>query len=119
MPIKRCGDDGYKWGDTGKCYTGPDAKKKAIKQGIAIEGPKKFSEKASEEGLCLSQEEISFVSDQMYEQNYSLAAIVDVTTSLASHDYEEITEDNFYVPAEEDYFSVGDDEEEWDWASRS
>ncbi len=117
MPLKRCGEDGYKWGDAGKCYTGPDAKKKAIKQGIAIEGPKKFSEKASEEGICLSQEEISLVSDHMYENNYSLAAIVSVTTSLASHDYEEVTEDNFYVPEESDYFSVGDEEEEWDWAA--
>lgn len=41
MPVKKCqinGKDGFKWGDEGKCYTGPDAKKKAIAQGIAIEG---------------------------------------------------------------------------------
>lgn len=41
MPIKNCqigGKSGYKWGNEGKCYTGPDAKKKAIAQGIAIEG---------------------------------------------------------------------------------
>lgn len=41
MPVKKCqieGKDGFKWGDEGKCYTGPDAKKKAIEQGIAIEG---------------------------------------------------------------------------------
>jgi hypothetical protein len=39
MPVKKCtidGVDGYKWGDQGKCYTGPDAKEKASKQGIAI-----------------------------------------------------------------------------------
>lgn len=39
MPIKECqinGESGFKWGDQGKCYTGPDAKKKAIAQGIAI-----------------------------------------------------------------------------------
>lgn len=35
MPMKRCGDDGWKWGDSGKCYTGPGAKKKAIKQMVA------------------------------------------------------------------------------------
>ena len=43
MPLKQCqinGTDGFKWGDEGKCYTGPDAKKKAIAQGIAIEGDK-------------------------------------------------------------------------------
>lgn len=41
MPLKRCqinGKDGWKWGDEGKCYTGPQGKKKAIAQGIAIEG---------------------------------------------------------------------------------
>lgn len=47
MPIKRCsinGKPGFKWGDMGKCYTyDPDslsekqkARKKALKQGIAI-----------------------------------------------------------------------------------
>lgn len=47
MPIKRCsinGKPGFKWGDEGKCYTyDPDslserkaARKKALKQGIAI-----------------------------------------------------------------------------------
>ncbi|MEM3063129.1 MAG: hypothetical protein QW303_06280, partial [Nitrososphaerota archaeon] len=40
MPIKPCqykGQKGYKWGDSGKCYTGPNAKEKALKQGRAIE----------------------------------------------------------------------------------
>ena len=39
MPIKKCkinGADGYKWGDQGKCYSGPNAKQKAYKQGVAI-----------------------------------------------------------------------------------
>lgn len=39
MPIKECqinGESGYKWGDAGKCYTGPDAKKQAIAQAVAI-----------------------------------------------------------------------------------
>lgn len=41
MPIKKCvidGKDGWKYGDTGKCYTGPDGKQKAIAQAIAING---------------------------------------------------------------------------------
>ena len=48
MPLKKCSEDkqsGWKWGDQGKCYTGPEGKKKAIRQGIAIEGPEKFSQK--------------------------------------------------------------------------
>jgi len=39
MPIQECqinGVQGYKWGDKGKCYTGPDAKDKALKQAVAI-----------------------------------------------------------------------------------
>ena len=36
MPLKRCaGGKGWQWGDKGKCYTGPGAKKKAIKQALA------------------------------------------------------------------------------------
>ena len=39
MPIKDCtvdGKSGRKYGDSGKCYTGRDANKKAIKQAVAI-----------------------------------------------------------------------------------
>lgn len=46
MPLKNCSDggkDGWKWGDEGKCYTGKEGKKQAIKQGISIEGPEKFA----------------------------------------------------------------------------
>ena len=41
MPIKRCsvdGKDGWKWGDNGTCYSGPDGKRKAISQAMAIGG---------------------------------------------------------------------------------
>ena len=87
MPLKKCQSDdkdGWKWGKSGKCYTGPDAKKQAIKQGIAIEGPEKFSQKASEEDIYLSKEEIKSIVSHMYEKNYSLAAIVCATSLLAS-----------------------------------
>jgi len=39
MPVKRCtvdGKPGHKWGDDGKCYTGPGSHIKALKQGRAI-----------------------------------------------------------------------------------
>ena len=39
MPVQRCqskGKKGYKWGKSGKCYTGPQAKIKATKQGRAV-----------------------------------------------------------------------------------
>ena len=39
MPVRRVmgpgGKVGYRWGDTGKIYTGPDAKAKAAAQGRA------------------------------------------------------------------------------------
>ena len=35
-PLQKIGD-GYKWGETGKLYIGPDSKEKAIKQGRAIQ----------------------------------------------------------------------------------
>ena len=47
MPLKKCSENGksggWKWGNQGKCYFGPDAKKKAIKQGYA-EDPKHFNQ---------------------------------------------------------------------------
>ena len=52
MPLKECqidGRKGWKYGDSGKCYTGPDAKKKAIAQGIAI------SKDIPSEGLKLKE----------------------------------------------------------------
>jgi hypothetical protein len=39
MPVQSCqinNENGFKWGEQGKCYTGPGAKKKALEQGIAI-----------------------------------------------------------------------------------
>ncbi len=44
MPLKKCtskGKSGYKWGDSGVCYTGSDAKAKAERQGRAIEASKR------------------------------------------------------------------------------
>ena len=36
MPVQKVGKDSYRWGNSGKVYTGPDAKKKAEAQGQAI-----------------------------------------------------------------------------------
>ena len=43
MPVKKCsknGKMGYQWGSQ-KCYTGPNAKSKANKQGYAIKQSQK------------------------------------------------------------------------------
>jgi len=44
MPVKKCtkkGKSGFKWGDSGTCYTGGDAKAKAERQGRAIQASKR------------------------------------------------------------------------------
>ncbi len=43
MPLMKCqkeGQDGFKWGESGTCYTGPEAREKALEQGRAIEASK-------------------------------------------------------------------------------
>lgn len=88
MPLKTCTVDdksGYKWGDSGKCYTGPEGKKKAIKQGVVIEGPEKFSQKAVEHNVYFDTRDIKVITDWMYDKGYSASAIVATASTLSSH----------------------------------
>ena len=88
MPLQKCvvdGKNGWQWGAEGKCYTGRDAKKQAVKQGIAIEGPEKFSEKACSQNIELSKEDINAVADWMYEEGYKNSAIVATSAILLSY----------------------------------
>lgn len=65
MPLKECqinNQPGWKWGDEGKCYTGPNGKEKAIKQGIAIGEGNKL-EKLNSLRETLSNVKISFDYD--------------------------------------------------------
>lgn len=60
MPLQRCKKDnanGWRWGSNGRCYVGPGAKKKAIKQGIAIEGPEKFAKMQKSGAADFNREE--------------------------------------------------------------
>lgn len=82
MPLKKCSNDGksgWKWGDSGKCYTGPSGKKDAIKQGIKIEGPEKFSQIAHE--LPIVRQDVDCLAEYMMENGYS---IPDITITLAA-----------------------------------
>jgi hypothetical protein len=69
MPLKRCGDNGWKYGDSGKCYTGKDAKKKAIRQGVAEQyhGGHKFEGKAIDSSLTPAE-----LDDVLREEKYEL-----------------------------------------------
>ena len=85
MPLKRCSENkesGWKWGDSGKCYTGRDAKKKAIKQGVAIEGPKKFQQMASSFEEPMNQADIESVIEFMCEEKYNSALIAATSVAL-------------------------------------
>ena len=87
MPLKKCTENqksGYKWGDKGKCYTGPDAKKKAIKQGVAIDGPEKFAQKASDNDIYFDAKDVKVVTDWMYDKGYDAAAIVATASMLSA-----------------------------------
>lgn len=75
MPIKSCqidGKPGFKWGDQGKCYTFDKedegskkaAKKKAIKQGIVIEGPDKFKKIMESDAEDHTREALELLYDQ-------------------------------------------------------
>lgn len=87
MPLKKCSENeksGWKWGDSGKCYTGKDAKKKAIKQGVAIEGPRKFQEMASCFEGSLSEDDIGFVAEALIDEGYRNITIVATLALLRS-----------------------------------
>ncbi len=106
MPLKRCtenGKSGWKWGNSGKCYTGKDAKKKAIKQGIAIEGPDKFKEKAAD---------LSFASQELveaaYESGWSIQDIDELKSIIKSRKEIKISalsdSEPLYTSVEQDHF---------------
>ena len=49
MPIMRCqrnGKQGFKYGPTGHCYTGPNVRQRAARQGAAIEANRSRSRKS-------------------------------------------------------------------------
>jgi hypothetical protein len=68
MPLQKCSANntsGWRWGSQGKCYTGPGAKKKAIKQGLAA-NPEEFK---SEAALLTDLEEILLAKAALAEYN--------------------------------------------------
>ena len=54
MPVKPCtknGQSGFKYGDSGTCYTGKDAKKRAERQGRAIRARQNTSNSGAYHGV--------------------------------------------------------------------
>lgn len=88
MPLKKCSvnnKDGYKWGDSGKCYTGPEGKKQAIKQGLAIEGPEKFSQKVKSGELTLNEKDYEIVDAALTEYGMGIGDRVAFAINLRSY----------------------------------
>lgn len=74
MPLEKCsvnGRDGFRWGSDGKCYTGPDAKKKALKQGYA-EDPKHFKEEMTKSDFAYTDEAESLMIEL---ENFGASAL--------------------------------------------
>lgn len=69
MPIEKCtvnGKSGFRYGKSGKCYTGPGAGKKAAKQGIAEDGEAKFKQEMSK-GVSISNDEVETAIAELIE----------------------------------------------------
>ena len=87
MPLQKCSDEGasgWRWGKSGKCYTGSDSKKKAIQQGISIEGPEKFQRMASAGELDISENDIPLISYALHDEGHPLSSIVAVVATIRS-----------------------------------
>ena len=85
MPLQNCtdsGKSGWRWGKSGKCYTGPDGKKKAIQQGISIEGPEKFQRMASSREIDISEDDISLISYALHDEGWPLRSVVAVIATI-------------------------------------
>lgn len=54
MPIQKCtknGQSGHQFGDSGTCYTGPNSKKRAARQGRAIKAQQNTSNSGAYRGV--------------------------------------------------------------------
>ena len=88
MPLQKCtidGKSGWQYGAQGEFYTGPNAKQDAIKQGVAIDGPEKFSQKAIEQNISLDMKDVEAVAEWMSDNGYDRAALVATTSVLLAH----------------------------------
>ena len=69
MPLIKCGDKAWKWGNSGKCYNGPNEgenKRKAILQGVSYEGSHKVNKMLKHE-KGWTQEDIVIVEEILAE----------------------------------------------------
>src|SRR5690348_12131714 len=80
MPLKKCSvgnKSGWKYGDSGHCYTGPEGKKLAIKQGLAIDGPDKFKQEEEKSKGGATEQEIEAAIAELIQNGVEDAVAFD------------------------------------------
>ena len=88
MSLQKCtvdSESGWQYGSQGTCYTCPNAKQDAIKQGVSIDGPEKFSQKAIEQNISLDMKDVEAVVEWMSDNGYDRMAVVATTSVLLAH----------------------------------
>lgn len=97
MPLQQCGKNGWKWGDSGACYTGPEGKKNAIKQGMAIEGPKKAGDMLAKNNY-ISQFELGIALAE-YRAGYHIPVYADKAIAyISQEERDKVHSDDFAGP---------------------
>lgn len=85
MPLMRCGENnsGWRFGEHGHCYTGPDAKLKAIKQAFVIykNNPEEFRKHLSASTNITKSDLVELINDETLSDNEVniLADILDLS----------------------------------------
>jgi hypothetical protein len=64
LPCRRDGEDGYKWGEGGVCFTGPGARRRAETVGRSIEARRARDGSVGKLEVLLMEEEVSKLSEE-------------------------------------------------------
>jgi hypothetical protein len=79
------GKSGWQYGTQGELYTGPNAKRNAIKQGVSMDGPEKFSQKAIQQNISLDTKDVEVIAEWMSDNGYNRTALVATTSVLLAY----------------------------------
>lgn len=105
MPLMKCsskGKSGWKYGNSGHCYTGPGAKKKAIKQGVAEDGPEGF--KKEEASQAEIDEAIAEILTTGFDEDPIGSRYLDAVQAYVSKKQrDDMKSDDFGWPEEKKY----------------
>jgi hypothetical protein len=89
MPLIKCGPDSYKWGNSGKCYHGKDAKRQVILQGVSYEGSHKVNQLLKNSRAAFIDQEGVEMAKSALKELYPRGYLDSFTQTIA----------NFFKPA--------------------